>query len=199
MASQAKSHFDTNCLDISDVLNQYDALSVTPGAPDYSFILRYAWVMLVSHLDTYIHELIVEKLANSLYSRLPLTEGARKLKVSVVPLAEALHPSTGTQVQLVNCLQQTFARSTFQNADDIAEAISYVSSINPWVKIQTDTGTNVKQLKSVHNLCINRRNQIAHESDKDPGSGQRRNISRADITDVETIIKRIVHSIDSLV
>ena len=57
---------------------------------------------------------------------------------------------------------------SFQDPDNIAEAIRLVSDVQLWEAIASELNTTSRDARTQLRSIVDRRNQIAHESDVDP-------------------------------
>jgi hypothetical protein len=89
---------------------------------------------------------------------------------------------------------------TFQQPDDVAEAIRLFSPVALWPEVATRMGLTAENVKTRLSLIIDRRNQIAHEADLDPSfPGILWPISMPDVTSSIDFIERVCESIQNIV
>lgn len=153
------------------------------GALDLTDLLRAEFVLIVSALDHFIHELALagmletwdgKRMATPTYQRFQIPLGGAAL------IADALLGRAQLEVEV----RSRHSYLSFQQPDKIAEAIRHVSGVELWNVVAPAMGKSSDDVKAKLRLIIDRRNKIAHEADIDPSfPGQRWPISALDIDD----------------
>lgn len=146
----------------------YQALKTnTTQALDLSDILRAEFVLAVSALDHYIHEIVEagikeiylkKRVATPKFLNLSVPLGAFWLDKSVLT----------THIWLLEEVHVKHSFKSFQRSETIADAIKLVSEVPLWEKVGALMGISAKDAKDTLDLISDRRNKIAHEADSDP-------------------------------
>ena len=172
-------------------------------------LLRAEWVIRVSALDLYVHELIAQKMRSVFEgARLP-SPGYQSFQIT----NEASHRirSAATESDAATAFElyvrEKLGRNTYQYPDDIADGIRLCSTAELWNEIAMTLGatssTKTAQAKSLKidlSLIVTRRNKIAHEGDLQPTALREPwPISAADLLFVATKIEDVVRAIDSII
>lgn len=184
--------------DLIAVHNSVKAQS-TP-ALDLSDILRSALVLSVSALDYYVHEVV--KLG-----MLEIHRGTRseppafsRFQISLGSAREGLNVASNLDYWLENEIQRRHSYKSFQQPDNIADAIRLISDKKLWQEVGNLMGKPAKDIKTQLSIIVDRRNKIAHEADINPtlGLGNRWGINEALINDVVDFIDKVVESIHAV-
>ncbi|MFA6145336.1 MAG: HEPN domain-containing protein [Sulfurimonas sp.] len=198
----AKEHFEQNIVRVKNLgyLHQTISVEITNNL-DSSDILRAQYVMLISALDYFIHEIIRIGILQIYNKERKPTHEFKKFIFSTdqeTLLNKAiLEEKNDTWLDYQIRVRNGF--KSFQQADKIKEALLLIDSSDIWEKIATLLNENKDDLKNRLNLIIERRNQIAHEADIEPTYKELREIEAEDVDDSITFIEKIVTAISDVV
>ena len=192
-----QSAFDQFRISISrvrDLIAVHNSVQVisTP-ALDLSDILRAALVLSVSALDYYVHEVVR-------LGMLEIYSGSR----SEPPAFSRFQVSLGSTRSLDNLLEdeirQRHSYKSFQQPDNIAEAIRLIADKKLWEEVGNLMDRPAKDIKQELSIIVDRRNKIAHEADIDPtfDLGNRWSINEELVNDAVDFIEQVVESIHSI-
>ena len=182
--------------DLIAVHNSVKAQS-TP-ALDLSDILRATFVLSVSALDYYVHEVVK-------IGMLEIHQGIRleppafsRFQIYLGSARQGLSSSLDSWLE--DEIQQRHSYKSFQQPDNIAEAIRLISDKKLWEEVATVIGRTAMDVKRELSVIVDRRNKIAHEADINPtqGLGDRWGISETDVNDAVDFIEKVVESIHSI-
>jgi len=109
--------------------------------------------MLVSAIDTSVHELVVSAIVRKLNDD-QLTFDISKQTISI-------------QCVLVADLRRQYSKVTFQSSRQIEAAFTSISVNKIWRRVSTRLGKSPEEVKLQLDLMDRRRNQIVHEADLD--------------------------------
>lgn len=177
-------------------------LNTATAAISLDELLRAEWVMRVSALDLYVHEVVAQNLVKIFQGARSLCPGYSKLQVSTDTLMR-IHssgpgPVSDTAFDLE--VRSRLERVTYQFPDDIADGIRMVSPVELWNELAKASGSAAKLLKGELTQIVNRRNKIVHEGDLQPGVPRSPwPITRQDVDQVKAAIERIVLGIEAIV
>jgi hypothetical protein len=147
------------------------------GAFDVADLYRAAWVQAVSALDHWVHrELYDRALGFALNVDAPRPARFLTLEIPMRLFEDVHHHSKTLRVVFEAYLRGQFGYQSFQAPDKIKDALRYVSDVSLWPSVAKrmadETGEHVasEQIQGMLNDIVRRRNSIAHEADRDPGS-----------------------------
>jgi len=167
----------------------------TTIALDLSDLLRAAFVMAISALDQFIHELTRAGMLEIHEGKRGATVTYEKFGIPLSLLAAVTDPLTA-QATLELEIRQRHSYLSFQQPDKIADAIRHVAPDGLWAAVAAALGRDSKALKTELSLIVDRRNKIAHEADVDPTyPGQRWPIASADAQAACDLIREIAEQI----
>jgi len=155
--------------------------ATTTNALDLSDILRAELVLAVSALDYYIHEIVRFGMLEIYLGKRAPTASLLKFNVtlegviqSFAKMNDVSREESKSMVEYVDWLDNEIRNRhgwhSFQRADKIAEAIRLISKDQLWQEVAENLQQSPQDIKQSLDLIVNRRNQIAHESDMDPTS-----------------------------
>ena len=167
---------------------------------DSSDLLRWQWVLAVSALDKYVHDIVLKGMLDEFHGKRPLTKGYKNFTLDMnayLTIAYAKNPG----VEFEKAIVHKHSYLAFQYPDKIANALAYIwEEPHKWRVISSKMTTHISEddLKVKLTNIIVRRNQIVHEGDcltvRIPLSQQA--ITREDTEDVVGFITELVEAID---
>jgi len=172
-------------------LYAYLATKTAKTELDMSDILRAEVVLIVSALDTFIHDIVRLGMLEILRGEREQTPKYRSFSVTMnfVSFDEEYNWFERT-------VRKKHKESTFQRAEKIKEAVSYISKKDIWELVVSKFDWEKDYFTKRLNLIVDRRNQIAHESDIDPSfPNTRYSIDPQEIREMVAFIEEIVEAI----
>lgn len=174
------------------------------GAFDVADLYRAAWVQAVSALDHWVHRELYER-ALGFALNVEVRRPAKFLTLQVpMGLFEDVHHHSKTlREAFVAHLRTQFGYQSFQAPDKIKQALCFVSDVPLWSSVArqlSDAGggeeiSHEQILADLRNI-VQRRNKIAHEADRNPEWGRKRQpISDHEATQTIDRIERIATAI----
>ena len=146
----------------------YQALNAqTTQMLDLSDLLRSEWVMAVSALDHYVHELVKLGMLEAYRGFRPQTDAFSRFQITLGSALQAVN-SPGNQEWLEDQIRARHGHLSFQTPDNIADAIRLISEVPLWNDVAAQLSRTPQDVRERLRLIVNRRNQIAHESDINP-------------------------------
>ncbi len=151
----------------------YQALnSQTTQALDLSDLLRSEWVMAVSALDHYVHELVRLGMMEAYHGKRPQTDAFLRFQITIGRTLQAVNTPTDDS-WLEDQIRASHGHLSFQTPDNIADAVRLVSDAPLWNTVAARLNVTPQYMRERVRLIVSRRNQIAHEADTDPSYGGR--------------------------
>jgi len=131
---------------------------------DMSDILRAEIILLVSALDTFIHDVVRLGMLEILKGERKQTSRYKRFSITMNIISFDEEYSW-----FERAIREEHGKLTFQRAEKIKEIIEYIlEKRNIWELVADRIGKNKNDIIKQLNLIIKRRDQIAHESDIDP-------------------------------
>ncbi len=160
----AKTLFDKNIESAEHCLTLYDGVSkLNPKGIDLDWILRAAIVFVVSAVDTYFHDKIKYRVGKYSLQNLPPTLAKFEIAISNIASWEKAERKGNV---LRNWVTEYLATKPLQSPEKIADALKLAAIESLWATIEPDNESR-KKLLDRFNALIQRRNQIAHEGDRE--------------------------------
>jgi len=194
----AKVHFEQNIIRVKNLGAIYDSINLqTTPILDLSDILRAQYVMLVSALDHFIHELIRFGMLEIYNGNRRATKEFKEFIFSTdknILFSKAIMEKK-SDIWLNHQIRHRNGFKSFQEADKIKEAMLLIIEVDIWKEVANILGEDVQQIKRRLNLIIDRRNQISHEADIEPTYQELRTIYIDDVKDSILFIESLVEVI----
>jgi len=191
----AKTHFEQNIIRVKNLGLIYQSINAqSRQIYDLSDILRSQYVMLVSALDLFVHE-IVRLGMIEIYNHKRRTTKRFKDFILSLPdniLFEKAIMEEKNHLWLHYQIRQRNGFKSFQESDKIKEALYLILEEDIWVEVRQDLGS---EITTELNLIIKRRNQISHEADIEPINQELREVREEDIVYSIVLIESIVNKI----
>jgi len=195
----AKKHFEQNIIRVKNLGAIYKSTSFQiTQILDLSDILRAQYVMLVSALDHFIHEIIrigmVEIYNNR---RKPPTKAFKEFMLNLdenILFKKAIMEDKN-DIWLNYQIRHKHSFKSFQQANKIKEAFYLIINKDIWKEVSITLNEDNKNLERKLDLIINRRNQIAHEADIEPTYQELRDIRIDDINNSIEFVELLVETI----
>jgi len=156
-------------------------------------ILRAQFVMIVSALDCYIHDVVQIGMLEIYLGKRPSSKNTEKFPVNLTVLQQIENaPDEQTKLAfLAKHIQSKNSEDSFQSPRGIEYALGLINIDKIWTKLSPEMNKQADDIKSQLALIVDRRNKIAHESDRDILSGGKIAIDK-------TLVNNTINFIDSL-
>ena len=172
--NRAIQQFETNLESVKQLGAIYLAFvdKVTP-AISLDELLRAELVLAVGALDCYVHDLVRIGMGGFFKASKGESNAYLNFAVSLGFMKRLLLASEDTEK--LNLFEQEIRRlhayRTFQTAENIAQALSFIGVQAIWDKVGAILGIHSSDVRTQLDLIVDRRNRIVHESDVDPSLG----------------------------
>jgi hypothetical protein len=196
--SRALAQFELNLDQARDLVGLAVAIDAnTSDVLDTSDVLRSAIVATVSALDHYVHEVVRELMVATAVGQRPATDAFRRFEVST-DAALAAARGDPPQKWMDEEVRRQHGHLSFQQPEKVADAIRLVWDKPLWPTLASVLGKPAQALKAELQVVVTRRNQIAHEADRDPTPpNERWPICSSDVASAIRLIHSIVTTLDA--
>ncbi len=179
----------------------YDYISLNKIPLDASDLLRWQWVLAVSALDKYIHDILTDGMVEQYINKKPHTSKFDTFQLGMKTIIN-IQSAPVPEIAFRNEVIRKNSYLSFQDPDKIADALSFIWNVpNKWDVISRNMATPISSsdLKIKLKNIVVRRNQIVHEGDclsaNIPMAQQQ--ITASDTQDVIQFITELVDAIDA--
>lgn len=184
-------------------LYKYNLHILSPGI-DIDGVLRSEIVFIVSALDQYIHQVILDRMVDIILNNRSNPSSFCKLLLGLDSLNNILSTlNTGSITDVVPFIEQDIkiklSWRSFQQPDKINEALKMINDKNIWKEVSTLYGMTVNDIKERLSVIVKRRDCIAHEADFDPVNNCQYPISPSVTKEAVNFIIDIVFIMDSII
>ena len=165
---EAIDEFRANMVRVRNLGRLADALdSQTAQALDLSDILRAEFVLAVSALDQFVHEVARLGMLEAYRGEREKTPQFLGFQISVEAALRGISENPSDE-WLDDEIKIRNGYRAFQRPDRIAEALRLVSDIPIWSEVARRMGMSPQAVRVRLDLIVVRRNNIAHEADVNP-------------------------------
>ncbi len=166
---------------------------------DASDLLRWEWVLAISALDKYIHDIVRTGMVEQFLGLRPKTNKFNVFRIDMTKYTD-LRTSLSPEIEFEKEIKRQHGYLAFQHPDKLVDALSFIwSEEHKWDAISRNMASPISasDLKTKLNNIVIRRDQIVHEGDCFAASIplQQQPISEADTDDVISFITELVQAI----
>ncbi len=166
---------------------------------DASDLLRWEWVLAVSALDKYIHDVVRIGMIEEFLGTRPKTNKFNTFRIDMSKFTD-LSTSPTPELEFENEIKRQHGYLAFQHPEKLAEALSLIwLEEHKWETISRNMASSISatDLRTKLNNIVIRRDQIVHEGDCFAASIplQQQPITEADVNDVISFISELVQAI----
>lgn len=178
--------FKASIAEIRDLKATIDQLNnITTSALNVEDFYRGQVVLLISSLDHFIHEFVLEEMISIYDGNRNPTPAFLRFQI---PVSSTLNNKPSSSF-FASHIREKHSWLSFQDPNKIADAIRLISDKKIWEEVAPKFGISAGDLKSKLKLVVDRRNKIAHESDLDPSyPGRKWPISSTDVLSIINFI-----------
>ena len=158
------SRFESSISQVDELLAIHHYLQSVPVTQVTDNILRAALTMIVSAIDTSVHELIV----NAIMYEIKEDKSVFKIDKIKIGISASKETDLGSRLRIIESeLRHQYAKESFQSSRQIESALATIGITKIWTKLSAITGQPPQDIKITLDLLVRRRNQIVHEGDLD--------------------------------
>jgi hypothetical protein len=185
------SRFEASISQVDELLAIHYYLQSAPVTQVTDNILRASLTMMVSAIDTSVHELIISAIMFELKEDKSVFN-LENVKIGALALIES---DEDTRIRLIESdLRRQFSKESFQSSRQIESSLAQIGITKIWKKLASTLGQSPEDIKVKLDLLVRRRNQIVHEGDLDHLHSIRE-IGREDLYDSLAFTKNLVAGI----
>ena len=197
--TQIKQRFDDNIQSIEQQFDVAETLKAAGKMTECKTIWRSQIVFLESALDFYIHELSKYGMINIFTGKWPKTEKYNNFQMPMRYVEQGLKSSESNK-WLLEFVNKKFARDVYMSWDILVDQLnmlglhlkSILETVFPKPEIPTSAyRTGERIIKDLYE----RRNQIAHQSDRQHATAQQNDITKEYVEQCIKDVKSIVEGI----
>ena len=192
----AKSLFDLNMQSSEELLRLYDGITTLRTGLEVSWLLRATIVFSISAFDAYFHDKIKYRAGHFKLPQLPPALARFEVPLSGLTKWDAAKRK-GNAIR--NWITEYYSVIPLQRPDEITKALKLVGIEKFWPTIEPDDAAR-KTLLNELALLTRRRNQIAHEGDREGArnSGKKlRAITRPEAQACVDFVKNLIGRIET--
>jgi len=147
---------------VDELLAIYRYIHTNSGIPAKDNILRAALTMLVSTIDTSVHELVVSAIMRKIGDdQLVFDLSKQTVSMQCVIVAD----STQRIAMVEADLRRQYSKETFQSSRQLENVLASIGLNKIWSRLSVRLGKSAEEIKLQLDLMVRRRNQIVHEAD----------------------------------
>lgn len=195
--SNEKNFFDQQIMSVRSLTSIHQYLTENAATMDASLLLRSEYVLIVSAFDSYLHSIVRRKIRENFFNSqfLPTT--------LCLPITDYLlihnESNIGNKQQILDAaIRKCLEKDSYQSPQSVEYALNLLNIKSIWRACAAPFGDTADNIKGRLALIVQRRNQIAHESDIDP-TGVQRNITQQTVDDCRDFFIQFVSVIDTLI
>ena len=163
-------------------------------------ILRAQFVMIVSALDCYIHDVVKIGMIEIYLGQRISSKTTEKYPINLTILQQIdKAPDEQTKLAfLEKHIQSKNSEDSFQSPKGIEYALNLINIDKIWTRLSPEMCKQPDDIRKQLALVVDRRNKIAHESDRDNLSGGKTVIDKILVNNTINFIDNLCESINKL-
>lgn len=197
MKSKYISRFEENIQAAEKLESIHSYLCQQAKSLDASSLLRSEFVFVVSALDTYMHMVIEDKIVDLFFTK---DSFLSEFTVSVSDVKKFfLTIDSNDKAEIFrNIVKRKLQKDSFQSPKSIEYAFSLVGIKKIWSSIKSGMKMESQDIIDKLGLIVNRRNMIAHESDRNRATGELEEIDLDTVKESKEFVIKLVNQFENL-
>ncbi len=196
MESKCYIQFQENISAAGNLEPLYTCLKKNAENVDASYLLRSEYVLIVSALDTYVHMVLEDKIVCSFFD---VNQIASSLELPISEMKKLWVDDKIKKYDILRyCVKARLIQNSFQSPKSLEYAYSLINISKIWTKIKDGMNMGSEEIKKTLGLIVNRRNMIAHESDRNRVTGELQEINLQTIKECKEFIVNLVRQLETL-
>lgn len=194
--SSERDFFQQQACSLKNLSSMYQYLRRSAPHMESDNLLRAEYVLLVSAFDNYLHNIVRRIIREKFFSSKTLTEN---LSLSINEIQSiCTEEDRLTREQLLDgALRRILKLSSFQGPKSVEFALKLIDISKIWTVASQKFGMSAEKVKKQLSLLVDRRNQIAHESDVDYFAGEAREIDQKTVDTCRDFLETLIEVIDA--
>ena len=197
MKSKYICRFEENISAAENLEPLYSFLCSNAENMDATYLLRSEFVLIVSALDTYMHMIVEDKIVDSFWDKnsIPTTLEIPICKIKEVIMIDDENNRKG---MFRNIIRDRLKQDSFQSPKSIEYAFGLIGIKKVWSSIKDTMEMRSDDITNTLGLIINRRNMIAHESDRNRVTDELQEIDLDTVIQSKNFIVKLVNQFETL-
>jgi hypothetical protein len=156
--------FSASVVQVDELLAIYRYIHANSEIPAKDNVLRAALTMLVSTIDTSVHELVI----SAILRKLSNDQLQFDISKQTISMQCVLQPDSVQRFAMVEAsLRRQYSKETFQSSRQLENVFAGIGINKIWSRVSARLGKTAEEIKLQLDLMVRRRNQIVHEADLD--------------------------------
>ncbi len=200
---RSKKRFDEGIQRARNIHSLYvhltKTLHFTPES--VSDLLRSELVYTISSFDKFIHDIVRQGMIDTFIGTRVSTNSYKNFEITLAQF-DAIKTATIPPPEGIfeNTIVEKHKFHSFQDPDKVSSALSLIwNETHKWQKISTCMTKSENDVKVELKNIVIRRNQIVHEADINPMTGQIQDIYETDVKESVDFIEKLGNCIYSLI
>lgn len=197
MKSRYICRFEENINAAENLEPLYSYLCNNAENIDASYLLRSEFVLIVSALDTYMHMVVEDRIVNAFFDANAISTA---LEIPICKMKDVIMIDNinDKQGMFRNIIRDRLKQDSFQSPKSIEYAFGLIGIKKIWSSIKDGMELSSDDITNRLGLIVNRRNMIAHESDRNRVTGELQQIDLDTIIDCKKFIIKLVNQFETL-
>lgn len=196
--------FRSNIKSVKELHALHEHFSKMLPALDLSEILRSEFVLVISAMDRYLHDIVRERLLKIDLSEMALEniKSQKEFPISLFTVKSLLEETDETiKKQLIaSDLKKSLEKISFQSSSSVESALKLIGCKKIWKSLGIKLSQPPDDTKKALDIMIRRRNVIAHQADiSNENTLEKNDINRVDVDEEITFIVSLVESINQII
>lgn len=189
--------FEENISAAENLEPLYSFLCSNAENMDATYLLRSEFVLIVSALDTYMHMVVEDKIVDSFCGTGSISTA---LEIPIYKIKEVImiDDETDRKGMFRNIIRDRLKQDSFQSPKSIEYAFGLIGIKKIWSSIKETMEMCSDDIINTLGLIINRRNMIAHESDRNRVTGELQEIDLETVIWCKNFIVKLVNQFETL-
>lgn len=197
MKSRYICRFEENINAAENLEPLYSYLCNNAENMDASYLLRSEFVLIVSALDTYMHMVVEDRIVNSFFDVCSIST-ALEIPICKIKGVIMIDDENDKKGMFRNIIRDRLKQDSFQSPKSIEYAFGLIGIKKVWSSIKDGMGMSCDDITNTLGLIVNRRNMIAHESDRNRVTGELQQIDLATVINCKRFIVTLVNQFETL-
>lgn len=197
MKSRYICRFEENINAAENLEPLYSYLCNNAENIDASYLLRSEFVLIVSALDTYMHMVVEDRIVNAFFDANAISTA---LEIPICKMKDVIMIDNinDKQGMFRNIIRDRLKQDSFQSPKSIEYAFGLIGIKKIWSSIKDGMELSSDDITNRLGLIVNRRNMIAHESDRNRVTGELQQIDLDTVIDCKKFIIKLVNQFETL-